>query len=115
MRTIKQSTTITWLTSLVLLTSLFVNSPANTVSKARLAQRDAAAQSARPADSALSRYAVDLTKLARAGRLESVRSHKAELNRIVRILSENAQRNPVLIAESAASEQFEIAAGLARK
>ncbi len=106
MRTAKQFTTRTWLASLALLASLFVNSPASTVRNSRLAQRDAARQDARPVDSALSRYAVDLTELARAGRLETAKEHKAELNQIVGILSEDPQHKPVLINESSRGDEL---------
>src|SRR2546426_12574516 len=48
----------------------------------------------------LSRYAIDLTRLARRGKLVAAIGHKSEVNQVARMLFEDALRNPVLIGEA---------------
>ncbi|MCW2755786.1 MAG: ATPase domain protein [Marmoricola sp.] len=48
---------------------------------------------------ALEKYAVDLTELAREGRLDPVIGRDAEIRRVVQVLSRRTKNNPVLIGE----------------
>src|ERR1044072_5133915 len=47
----------------------------------------------------LSQHATDLTKLARAGKLESSQDHEADVSRFIASLT-SAARNPVVVSES---------------
>src|SRR5436190_18088340 len=78
------------------------------------AQRKPAQQKARVSHPSLSRYAVNLTRLARQGRLETRNSHVAELARVIKLLADDGQPNPVLITDSGLSVQA-IAESLARR
>ena len=76
---------------------------------------DNSARSSEATYPTLSRYATDLTKQAREGRLESVTGHDAEISRTVEILSsDNAHNNPVLLGEAGLGVA-EIAQGLAQR
>ncbi|MEU9887253.1 ATP-dependent chaperone ClpB [Sphaerisporangium sp. NPDC051011] len=48
---------------------------------------------------ALEKYGVDLTELARAGRLDPVIGRDTEIRRVVQVLSRRTKNNPVLIGE----------------
>ena len=72
------------------------------------------AQSDKAMYPALSRYAADLTGLARAGRLEVVINRDAEINRAVQILSRDTHLNPVLIGEAGLGVA-QVAQGLAQR
>ncbi len=58
------------------------------------------AQADRESYPALSRYATDLTRQARAGRLEAATNRDAEINLAIQILSRDTHINPVLIGEA---------------
>src|ERR1700687_437056 len=116
MRTRKQPP-IMWLTSFLLLAAMFV-SPLRSIAQSDSQRSDADEQTAKAGYPALSRYAVDLNRIARQGRLHARRSYKAELNSVIRILSEDAQHNPALIGEAgegSSAEVAEVAFGLARR
>src|SRR5438270_483741 len=51
--------------------------------------------------SAVAHYAVDLTRLAREGKLEMAKGHESQLQPIVQILSRAQQNNPVLVTDDA--------------
>src|ERR1700730_4870588 len=110
MRIKKKTHIISLLTSFVLLAAMFTGSVSSTVR----AQRKAEQQKAQVAHPFLSRYAINLSKLARSGQLETRTGHLAELARMIKLLSKDGQRNPVLITDSKANVQ-EIAESLARK
>ena len=101
---------ISLLSSFVLLGAMFSNS----VSSTARAQRKSGPQKAKVARPALSRYAVNLTNLARQGRLEPGTAHRVELGRMISLLASDEQRNPILITDSRASVQA-IAESLAKK
>ncbi len=112
MRLMKQSPTIMWLTSIALVGSV-LSSPLHSLAGSvpqRQAKHEAAQMAVHPA---LSSFAVDLTGLARQGRLEANTGHTVELNRVVKILSENAWRNPLLIGDAGEGNAAEVA-GIAR-
>jgi ATP-dependent Clp protease ATP-binding subunit ClpB len=48
---------------------------------------------------ALEKYSVDLTELARAGRIDPVIGRDAEIRRVMQVLSRRTKNNPVLIGE----------------
>src|SRR5258706_12887620 len=106
----KRTPIISLLTSLVLMAAMFTSSVSNTAR----GQRKAGQQKGKVAHPSLSRYAIDLTMLARSGRLELTNGHRAELGRMIKLLADDPQRNPVLITDSGANVQ-EIAESLARK
>ncbi len=57
----------------------------------------------RPADESsrlLEKFGVDLTRLAREGRLDPVVGREAEIERVVQILSRRKKNNPILIGEA---------------
>src|SRR2546425_6985174 len=116
----KQSPIIMSLTSLTLLTSMFTG-PLSGIARSNpsgLAKRERAEQKAKVNHPALSRYAVDLTRLARQKRLEAHANHRAAVDRVVKILSGDAQHNPVLIGaagEGNATYVAEGGFGLARR
>src|ERR1700730_1970179 len=106
----KRTPIISLLTSFVLLAAMFTSSVSNTA----WAQRKPAPQKVKAEHPSLSRYAVDLTRMARLRRLELSASHGAELRWMIKLLSEDGQRNPVLITDSAANVK-QVAESLARK
>src|SRR5258708_26318657 len=110
MRVQKQTPIVTLLTSFALLASMFTG----TVSSTPRAQRKADQQTTKAKHPYLSRYAIDLTKLARQGRLATRANHYAELNRAIKLLAEDGPRNPVLIDDSGANVQT-LAESLAKK
>ncbi len=48
----------------------------------------------------LDSFAIDLTKLAREGRLDPIIGRKAEIQRLIQILSRRTKNNPVLVGEA---------------
>lgn len=48
---------------------------------------------------ALEKFGVDLTEVARSGRLDPVIGRDAEIRRVVQVLSRRTKNNPVLIGE----------------
>lgn len=60
----------------------------------------AGAGQAAPGASALDQYTVDLTALARAGRIDPVRGRHGEIRQIVDILLRRRQNNPILTGEA---------------
>ena len=116
MATRKQSPMM-WLTSFLLLAAMFV-SPLRSIAQSDSQRSDADEQTAKAGYPALSHYAVDLTRVARQGRLHTRRSYKDELNRVIKILSEDAQHNPALIGEAGegnSADVAEVAFALARR
>src|SRR6266852_5230110 len=63
---------------------------------------------------ALERYARDLTKLARRGKLDPVIGRDEEIRRVIQVLSRRTKNNPVLIGEPGVGKTA-IAEGLARR
>ena len=61
---------------------------------------DDARPSASTATPALDRYTVDLTALARAGRIDPVRGRDGEIRQVVDILMRRRQNNPILTGEA---------------
>ncbi len=62
----------------------------------------------------LSKYSVDLTRLASEGKLDPVIGRDAEIIRVIRILSRRNKNNPVLVGESGVGKTA-IAEGLAQR
>ena len=63
---------------------------------------------------ALAKYSIDLTKLARDGRLDPVIGRQAEIQRVMQILSRRTKNNPVIIGEAGVGKTA-IAEGLAER
>ena len=63
---------------------------------------------------ALERYSRDLTKLARAGKLDPVIGRDEEIRRVIQVLSRRTKNNPVLIGEPGVGKTA-IVEGLARR
>ncbi|MGH3095737.1 MAG: ATP-dependent chaperone ClpB [Streptosporangiales bacterium] len=63
---------------------------------------------------ALEKYAVDLTKRARAGKVDPVVGRDAEIRRVVQVLARRTKNNPVLIGEPGVGKTA-IAEGLAQR
>jgi serine protease AprX len=118
MRTSKATPTIMWLTSIAMSLSMFA-SPLRGI--AQSANRESARRSnATPSKSAyptLSRYAVDLTRV--AGNAETIKSqHKGEIDRVVNILAQSNDRNPVLLGQAGEGSEADVATialGLAQR
>ncbi|MBN1591782.1 MAG: AAA family ATPase, partial [Candidatus Coatesbacteria bacterium] len=64
--------------------------------------------------SPLKRFGVDLTELARAGKLSPVIGRESEIRRVIQILSRKTKNNPVLIGDPGVGKTA-IAEGLAQK
>ncbi|NJN66609.1 MAG: AAA domain-containing protein [Chloroflexaceae bacterium] len=62
----------------------------------------------------LHKYSVDLTELAREGKLDPVIGRDAEITRVMRILSRRTKNNPVLVGETGVGKTA-IAEGLAQR
>src|SRR5699024_2677398 len=62
----------------------------------------------------LEKYGVDLTELAREGRLDPVIGRDAEIRRVVQVLSRRTKNNPVLISEPGVGKTA-VVEGLARR
>ena len=91
----KLSSLVAWFISL----SLVISSLAGGVAAVRVgaqAERSDAAQFPQ-----LSRYASDLTRLARLGKLELAAGLEDDVQRAVEILSRDSKNNPVLLSDSA--------------
>jgi len=69
---------------------------------------------ARPVSGALGRYTRDLTREARAGRLEPVRCRDEEISRVVDILLRHGKNNPALVGPAGVGKTA-IAEGLAQR
>lgn len=63
---------------------------------------------------ALAKYSIDLTKLARDGKLDPVIGRQAEIQRVMQILSRRTKNNPVIIGEAGVGKTA-IAEGLAER
>src|SRR6266496_1048516 len=63
----------------------------------------------------LSRYAIDLTELARRGRLGPVNRYGKGIRRTLTILNERSSRNPLLIENSIYMDAASIVCGLAQE
>ncbi|HWW73782.1 MAG TPA: hypothetical protein VNZ44_00215, partial [Pyrinomonadaceae bacterium] len=92
--------------------SLAAASLAGSVATTRVgAQSGGAAPSAAAERSPLSRYAIELTRLARLGRLSSSEEHAAEVTKAVEALA-GGPKSPVLLGETGAAA---VAKGIARR
>lgn len=76
--------------------------------------RTADSQSAEDTFEALSKYAKDLTKLAKAGKLDPVIGRDEEIRRTIQVLSRRTKNNPVLIGEPGVGKTA-IVEGLAQR
>ncbi|HMJ26419.1 MAG TPA: hypothetical protein VK475_11340, partial [Pyrinomonadaceae bacterium] len=115
MNRIKRSRAATWLTTLALMVSLCLGILVTDQASAQSAP--GAGKPVRTTEATypeLARYATDLTALARAGRLDPVTGHNAEIRRAISILSQETHNNPVLIGESG-PDVAQIAQGLAQR
>ncbi|KAI8076572.1 P-loop containing nucleoside triphosphate hydrolase protein [Gilbertella persicaria] len=63
---------------------------------------------------ALSKYAIDLTQMAQAGKLDPVIGRDDEIRRVIRVLARRTKNNPVLVGEPGVGKTA-IAEGLARR
>src|SRR4051794_4153357 len=92
--------------------SLAAASLAGSVATTRVgAQSRVAASPAAAERSPLSRYATDLTRLARLGRLSSIEERAAEVTKAVEALA-GGSKSPVLLGETGAAA---VAKGIARR
>ena len=112
----KRSPALTWLTSISLLValctgSLFGNTAGARSRQSSTQQRNTKSKTNYPT---LSRYARDLTKLARQGRLAPVTGYDAEIRRVVEVLAGHTKNNPVLLGESGLARNA-VADGLAQR
>jgi len=112
----------------ILLALLEVSCPAREIFKARGLTRDlvlGALQGIRGSAAAhdpnaeekympLQRYTIDMTDLARQGKIDPVIGRDAEIRRIMQVLSRRTKNNPVLIGEPGVGKTA-IAEGLARR
>src|SRR2546421_119592 len=119
MKSPKRHSTVTRLTAFVLLVSLATGIivGSNTRAQTSGANSPLGNKSGRGASAdypALSRYARDLTKLARRGEIVPDTDHVAEVGRVARALSAGSRRQPVVISESSGSS-VSIARALAQK
>jgi ATP-dependent Clp protease ATP-binding subunit ClpA len=98
MKRIPATPALTWLT----LAALLVPTAAGiSFSRSVHAQSsDPSLTAAKNNQSALSKYAVDLTQLAAEGKLEALMGFDAEINRVIATLSNSSTKAPVLISES---------------
>ncbi len=117
MNRIKPYRVAAWLTCFSLVASLstgiLVGDRANAQSSPGASQvADNSARTSEPRYPTISRYATDLTKRAREGRLEPVIDHDAEINRTIEVLRRDKHNNPVLIGEGSLLTA-QIAQGLA--
>jgi ATP-dependent Clp protease ATP-binding subunit ClpB len=78
------------------------------------AGRTADSQSAEDTYDALNKYALDLTEVARAGKLDPMIGRDEEIRRTMQVLSRRTKNNPVLIGEPGVGKTA-IAEGLARR
>src|SRR5918911_2401678 len=119
MKKTKKSPTMAWIATLSLMVSVCFGSTMGSIIRAQAHGSAAPSGAAKPKAEAsypvLSRYATDLTALARQARLEAVRGHEAEIRRVAALLSNNVERNPVLIGESNNADKMALALGLAQK
>src|SRR5947207_4240599 len=92
-----------WLTSMALMISLCVVSFAGNNSQLLTSNNGniTAKQSTKPAVeiTALSKYARDLTRLAKQGRLTISAGHAEEINYAINVLSRRDRSNPILVGE----------------
>ncbi len=119
MKRIRPYRVAAWLTFFSLLVSLCTGILVGDRASAQSPQgaSQPADNSARPNEATyptLSRYATDLTRQAREGRLKPVTGREAEISRTVEILSRDAHKNPVLMSEPGPGVA-EIAQGLAQR
>ncbi|HKC63845.1 MAG TPA: S8 family serine peptidase, partial [Pyrinomonadaceae bacterium] len=105
-----------WLTCLLLTFSLFAAPLAGT--RAQSIKRSSQGQSTERESSfefkTLSQYGVDLTELARQGRLETNAGYESQIQRTLLTLARNAKNNPVLVGGQLAARNI-IVEGVAEK
>src|SRR5688572_9046750 len=63
----------------------------------------------------LARYATDVSRMAREGKLERVVGHRSEIARLMKALSEGTDRSPVLIKDGINVDTTAIISGLAQR
>ncbi len=100
MKRIKRSPLVTWLALFSLIVSLCGSAVFATNSHAQTNQPAPRDEKAKLP--ALSRYATDLTELARKGRLEQNADYASQVTHAIQILSRDENNNPVLTGESVA-------------
>src|SRR6266516_1715070 len=116
MKKTKRSTTAAIIATLSLVVSICVSRTGRIVSadSEKGSTRQNAANSAKRYP-LLSRYATDLTRLARQGKLETISGHRAEIRQLLDALSAGTNRNPVLINDGINLDTSEIISGLAQR
>jgi serine protease AprX len=111
----RQTRSFAWLTSISLMLSVAGGTLFTGRVKAYSDGDSARQQTSRPQYPSLTRYGTDLTKLARQGRLRLDGNRSAEIARLVKSLSADTGRNPVLVNNSEAANDTQIAEGLAQR
>src|SRR5690348_15821065 len=107
MRAKGRSLVARWLLSLLLITSLFSGLLIDNAA-AKFSQTNSQNQKRESAPvkfETLSRYATDLTELARGEQLALVKGHDTEVRRILKVLAQTNKNNPILIDDSRASRR----------
>ena len=93
-----------WLTCLLLTFSLFAAPLAGTSAQGVKHSSQGRAERESPLEfKTLSQYGVDLTELARQGRLDAPGGYESKVQRTLRTLARNAKNNPVLVGEAGAA------------
>src|SRR3954469_9219746 len=108
MRANRRSPAARWLMSLLLMASLFSGLLVSNA-RATFSQVDAQNQKRQRAAvkfEALSRYADDLTELARREQIASVKGHDVAIRRIIKVLAQTERNNPVLIDDTGANRKL---------
>src|SRR3954463_3089170 len=108
MRTNRRSPAARWLMSLLLMTSLFSGLIVN-AARAKFSQADNERQQRQNAAvkfEVLSRYADDLTELARYEQITSVKGHDVAIGRIIKVLARTERNNPILIDDTRADRKL---------
>jgi ATP-dependent Clp protease ATP-binding subunit ClpB len=115
MGTKKHTRSFAWLTSISLMFSLVGGTLFGGRAHASSNGDSARKQASKQQYPVLSRFATDLTELARHGRLELGDNNDAEIDRLARILANDTGRNPVLVNRSENSTSVAVAEGLAQR
>src|ERR1043165_574415 len=108
MREQRRSPAARWLMSLLLMTSLFAGLLVNNA-KAKFSRTDALNQRRESAPvkfEALSRYATDLTELARREQIALVKGHDLEIRHLLKVLAQTERNNPILIDDARANRSL---------
>src|SRR5947209_6702802 len=96
-----------WLSCLLLTFSLFAAPLADTSAQGVKHSSQGRAERESPLEfKTLSQYGVDLTELARRGRLDAPGGYESKVQRTLRTLARNAKNNPVLVGEQGAARNI---------